>query len=115
MMKTFNYFYETKAIGFLEVSSVGNCSILAYNDSGSLYCLSIKTNLGISTIKQFGPIDTQTGTIEKFFNYNQKSIEYNEKKLNNIIDKFLNDSTYMITQAFETDTCDNYIPNIKEL
>ena len=102
-MINIEYFYQEMPTDSIELESAGNTYLQANNDSGDEWYLGIKTDLGWTTVKQYGPLTIDMDNIGYSFNYNYSKFEYNEKKLYKIIYDFLNDKRRLITQAQEID------------
>lgn len=92
----FEYFYSLQSLDSIEIADIGNCYINAFNDNGDEYLLAIETILGFTTIIEVGPIE-----IGNDFSLYRNRFEYNDKKINKSITKFLNNAKYQITQAQE--------------
>lgn len=96
----FPYVYELKSLDSLEIEDTGNVTIKCFNDIGYVFYLKIETDLGWTTVKQFGPIILDTFKDSYNYSYSYSRKEYNEKNIKKLIDTFLNDSKRFITQAF---------------
>ena len=109
MHKSFEYLYTIQASDCLEVEDIGNTCIHILNDVGHEWYMIIDTELGQTRIKTFGPFHVD---IENYFNhgfnYNYSSLDYNESRICNQIDKFINDGKKMITQASVCDAEEAY-------
>lgn len=100
MKQTFDYIKTVTALDSFTVEDVGNASIQAFNDIGEEYYLVVRSSVGYCTITTFGPIEDRCPNSSQFF-YSSYTIQYNEKKLCTIIDKFINDTKKNITQLLE--------------
>lgn len=102
MRKNFEYLYTVRAEDSIEIEDIGNCCIKVFNDIGYYWYLIIETSLGDSYIKIFGPFNTD---IKNYFihgfNFNFSKIDYTERKLEKIIDNFINDPKKMVSQVVE--------------
>lgn len=96
-------------MGQLTVEDLGNCSIEATADNGTVCYLIIKTDLGVCNIMQAGPFKIGSQTLLKSVNINFQRLAYNENKLQGIIAKFLNNPSNNITQAREINEQEVYI------
>ena len=104
MNKTFDYDYQLKPLNCIDVEDIGQCQLKMYNDIGFFWLLQIKTELGDSFIKCFGPIHCDIDNyFPEGFNFEFTKMSYNEKKLSGIIDRYINDHKRMITQVEEID------------
>lgn len=94
-----DYFLQTIVNGSLEIENVKNCAIEANDDMGNYYYLIIKTNMGISNVLEYGPVNKYeiSGTAYQKF----KRAEINDIKLKKIVSDFLNNELRKITQAKE--------------
>ena len=100
MTKSFDYLYTTSAMSSVEVKDIGNTLIQAFNDNGLEWFLYIKTLMGETVVKIFGPFHVQDETYFPYgFVYTLSKFDYNEKKLLKIIDNFINDPKKNITQV----------------
>ena len=97
--KNFEYFFTRTAIGELEVEDLGNCTIEAGDDSGQLYFLKIDSNLGFCRIFEYGPCTPDFQELPKSVICTFDREEFNEIKLSQRIQKFLNAPKRNITQA----------------
>lgn len=111
------YLYTLQAIESLEISDIGNTCIIANNDLGDEWYLVIRTILGESTIFSYGPSNPDFDTLPPALSCSYYKMQYNEKKLNTLIDKFLNDTCKRITQAREVllEDIKVYLKDIREI
>lgn len=88
MTNSYNYLKTITFQDSFTIDDIGNFILEGYNDDGEAYYLIIRTVLGISRILTYGPFTN--GAITKcqcsFF-----QIQYDDKKINNIIKKFVNE------------------------
>jgi len=105
MKSNFDYLYKEMPTANVEIDDIGNCCIHAFNDDGFEWFLIITTILGDSFIYTFGPFHVEK---EKYFpygfNFSYRKVEYKEKVLYNIIDKFLNDNKIISQVILEEDS-----------
>ena len=101
MQGSFEYFYEKRVNAQLDVEDIGKCALEAFNDLGCVYYLTISTQLGISIITEAGPYAVDINALPKSCNIKYSRINFTDKKLKDIISKFLNDPFKNITQAQE--------------
>lgn len=84
----------------LEIESVGNVCIEAINENdGLFYYLLIKTSLGTTSIFEYGPVIPDIDKLYDNYLVSFNRMQYNEKKLNMFIIKWLNDRMKKITTA----------------
>lgn len=101
----FKYLYEIQATGFIDIENLGEICLSAINTLlHQEYILIIHTELGKSKILQYGPIfidmeDTPLSNIS----VNYSEIDYNSSKLEKIIDRFINNPKYLVSQVVEID------------
>lgn len=100
---TFEYMQRVVVEANLEVDNVGDCVLQANNDFGNEYYLLIKTELGFSEVLEYGPCMPDIQMLPLDYNISYSRFEYNQGKLERIIDKFLNNPKRVITQAKVTD------------
>ena len=103
MQQSFEYMRVQTALDSITVENVGAVTLLASNDIGFEWVLDIKTDLGYSTIKEFGPIFRDDEITKAGFSYNRSKMDYNEGKLCKTISTFLNMPKREITQVMEID------------
>ena len=90
-----------QALDTIDIPDIGNTCINAFNDFGLEWYLIIDTHQGWTRIKEFGPLLVDTDSIATYFDYTMYQYEYSDKKINKVIDKFINNNKRMITQVFE--------------
>lgn len=103
---TFEYLQRVVVDGELDVENIGQCVIQANNDLGEEFYLIIKTVMGWSEILEYGPCLPDMELLSANYNISYSRIEYNQGKLERVIDKFLNNPKRMITQAKVVDIQD---------
>lgn len=96
---TFEYLQRVVVDGTLEIDNIGDCTIQGNNDLGEFFYLIIVTELGWTEILDYGPCVPDFDILQANYQIKYQRIEYNQGKLERIIDKFLNDPKRMITQA----------------
>lgn len=96
---TFEYLQRVVVDGTLEVENVGECVIQANNDFGEEYYLIITTELGYTSILEYGPIVPDLDQLQPTYNIRYSNFEYSQFKIEKTIDKFLNEAKRLITQA----------------
>ena len=108
----FNYLINTTTNASLEIEDIGNSKIQAFDDIGNEYYLVIKTALGWTEIFEFGPILRDLQELPPKVGFSYQRIEYNERKIAFIINRFLNE--HDVTQAFiiDKDEAKKYMRNL---
>lgn len=95
----FDYDFHLTPMDSFDVEDIGNCCISASNDVGEFYFFISRTVLGITRIMEYGPFKDGSFPLHAEWFFDQ--FDYNEKKLYNRIDKFLNNRNRVITQVSE--------------
>ena len=80
-MPRFEYMYTQTYQDVLEIESVGNTCLRAFNDDGEEYYLYIHTDLGETEILEYGPIVPDINLLPHSVHYSYKRIEFSESKL----------------------------------
>ena len=94
----FEYAVQPRATADIEIEDPYNCCLKANNLLHEEYYLYIKTVMGETQIVYYGP---HTEKKPKDIGYSYSRIPFSEKKIQGIIDKFLN--SHDIFQAEEVD------------
>lgn len=101
MKAIFDYNEIVTSTGMFEVSDIGSCCIkIVEQPSLKENYLYIRTELGTTTIIQFGPTIIDEDLVLDRFTLNIESFQYNEKRIVKTIDKFFK-SLYNITEVNE--------------
>lgn len=95
----FEYLRISTSMDSIEVDDIGNVYLRASNDDAKEWYMSIKTSLGWTEVKQFGPLKIDQNEFDYFFNFFYQKFEFSEKKLFKLIDDFINNSKKSITIA----------------
>ena len=95
----FEYLQRVVVDAELDVDNVGDCVLLANNDFGEEYYLIIKTELGWTEILEYGPCVPDLELLPLTYTVTYTRIEYNQRKLETTIDRFLNNPKRGISQA----------------
>jgi hypothetical protein len=98
-MRTYEYLYEVKATGFLEIENIGECALVANNDFLQEQVLIITTELGKTKILKFGPVFVDNVQPPISVQYTFDEIDFSEYKIDKAIDKFINDAKFRTTQV----------------
>lgn len=96
---TFEYLQRVIVDGEVEVPDIGNCTLQGRNDIGEEFYLIIKSELGWVECAEYGPITPDLMQLPLTYTINYSRFEYNQGKIERIIDKFLNNPKRMISQA----------------
>lgn len=103
MQASFDYVHQTVAMDSIEIGDVGNCALNVLNDNAEEWYLAVATEMGWTTVIQFGPLIADIDDLPNSFYFSRNKFEYSEKGLVKTIYNFLNDNKRGITQAFEID------------
>lgn len=110
----FEYLYVTQAVGTIEIEDIGNFAILITNDTYLEWLMCVKTKYGVTEIITYGPLQVDMDELPCKVNYCYQRLNYNECKLKNIINKYINDSFKQVTQVSIIDI-QNVKSKIKDL
>ena len=115
-MRTYEYLYEVKATGFLEIENIGECALVANNDFLQEQILIITTELGKTTILKYGPVFVDNVQPPTNVSYTFEEIDYSDYKIDKTIEKFINDAKFRTTQVtvVEIDDALDRIVDLKE-
>ena len=102
-MRTYEYLYEVKATGFLEIENIGEVCLIANNDFLQEKVLIIHTELGKTRVIQYGPVYVDNVQPPTDCSYTFSEFDFSDYKIDKIIDKFINDPKFKTTQVKETD------------
>ena len=102
----FEYSQRVVVDAELDVDNIGNCCLRAFNDLGEAYYLIIKTELGYTETLEYGPCLVDLEMLQNNYQIKYSKFDYNEGKLERIIDKFLNEGKRAISQAEVCDLAD---------
>lgn len=91
------YYYQEQATDELAIEDIGNCAIIANDDLNTRYFLLIRTVLGVTGVVEYGAY--RDGKVVPSCQCSYMQFDYSEKKIYNIINKFLNNPRRCITQA----------------
>lgn len=98
-MRTYEYLYEVKATGFLEIENIGEVCLLAHNDFLQEQLLIIHTELGKTKIIQYGPVYVDNVQPPVNCSYTYSEIDFSDYKIDKTIEKFINDPKFRTTQV----------------
>lgn len=100
-MNAYNYLYEEKPLGQLQLENNDAFCIEATSDAGLAYYLIAKTICGETEIIEYGPVTIDFEELPCSVLYAYNRIDYNSNRLDKIIENFLNSPKKVITQARE--------------
>lgn len=117
MQQSFEYLRVQTALDSITVENIGNVILKANNDQEFEWYLQVSTDLGWTTIKEFGPWFRVPEIAKRSFRYTSEIKEYNEKNICKRINTFLNDPKREITQVIEIDEyeLDDVIRKVKSI
>ena len=98
-MRTYEYLYEVKATGFLEIENIGECALIANNDFLQEQALIITTEMGKTKILQYGPVFVDNVQSPSEVTYSYCEIDFSDYKIDKRIEKFINDAKFRTTQV----------------
>lgn len=96
---TFEYLQRVVVDGQLDVENIGQCVLQANNDLAEEFYLIIKTELGWTEVLEYGPCLPDLLLLHSDYSIKYNKFEYNQTKIERIIDKFLNNPKRVVTQA----------------
>lgn len=96
---TFEFNQQLVPQSLINVESVGEFAIEAFNDEGYFYYLIIKTLLGTCTIASCGPIIPDVNLLTSGLKICLDKCQYKEDKLAKTINFWLNDKSKKLTNA----------------
>lgn len=99
MRYTLNYNKVSSSLNSLDIEDISNFNLECTNNLGYFYFLIVKTILGESHIFTFGPLVPDFEILLSGVNYSYNKIEYKEKKITFLIQKFVNDFRKNITDV----------------
>lgn len=100
-MNTYDYLYEEKPLGQLQLENNDTFCIEATSVTGLAYYLVAKTIYGETEIIEYGPVYIDLPDFPYKVYYSYTKIEYSSSKIDTIISKFLNSPAKVISQARE--------------
>lgn len=100
-MPEFEFANEWKPTNSIDIDNIGNFCLEAIDEEdGFYYYLMVKTTLGTSTIISYGPVVPDVELLPDNYNINFQRLQFNDKKMNIWISKWLNDRMKKITGAY---------------
>lgn len=99
-MTSYPYLYTTEATGQLDINDRGNCCISVMDNLYRESILVVKTDLGQTKVLQWGPMLVDSDTPSAKMSCTYQHFDYDDYKIDKIIDKFLNGVT-LCSQAQE--------------
>ena len=110
----FDYLQRVIIDAQLDVENIGECVLLGRNDLGEEWYLLIHTDMGFTEVIEHGPVVPDLSILPFSISTYYNRFEYNQGKIERIIDKFLNNPKRGISQA-EVSTLEyveEHFPNI---
>lgn len=102
----------------IDISDIGNCCIEAIDVQHQQYYLIIRTDLGTTSIFEYGPIISDIKLLPKSVTNTFKRISFSESKIISIIDKFLSKPGLQLAQEVDfneaLDRCINIIEYFRD-
>ena len=95
----FDYMKRVVVDSSIDIETIGNCALTAFNDNGEEFVLIIRTVVGITEIIEYGPIVPDMSELPKSVSYIYSREAYSEFKIAKTIRSFLNNPKYGITQV----------------
>lgn len=103
-MATYSYLYEMIATGFIDIENIGEVCLSITNNFLQEKILIIHTEYGKTKVIQYGPVYIDQDTVVPTnVSYTYTEFDFNQRKLDNIIDKFINDPKFGTKQCVEID------------
>lgn len=103
-MATIEFANEWKATNSIDIDELGNFYLEAINeDEGFYYYLMVKSTLGTSSIMWYGPIVPDVQLLPPGYSTHLERMQFNDKKMNLWLNKWINDRMKGITAAYLTD------------
>lgn len=99
----FDYLQRVVIDAQLDVENIGECCLLGRNDIGEEWYLVIHSIMGVTEVIEYGPIVPDLNLLPSAVTLRYNRFDYNQGKIERIIDKFLNDGQRAISQAEVTD------------
>ncbi len=96
---TFEFNQQLVPQSLIDIESVGEFAIEAFNDEGYYYYLIVKTLLGTCTLASCGPIIPDCNLMLSGFKITLDKCQYKEDKLAKSINFWLNDKSKKLTMA----------------
>lgn len=104
MEATYNYLPNITFMDSINIENIGECCLECYNDLSEGYYLWVSTSLGVTKVLQYGP--ELDGIPPTYCNYTFQQFQYNDKKIDKLISKFLTDPGKNITQVKQVEPSD---------
>ena len=96
---TFEYLQRVVVDSELDIEDIGECCVRGRNDFGEEFYLVVHSEMGFTTIYEYGTATPDIEMLPDNVTIKCERFPYNQNKIINRIDKFLNDSKRFITQA----------------
>lgn len=98
-MPEFEYNVVPTPQSLLSIEQMSQCAIQGTNEQGYFYYIVIKTNLGMTTVAECGPVVPDITMLPDGYKSSITRFNYDAKKVDGIIDKWLNDRKKVLTNA----------------
>lgn len=95
----FDYLQRVVIDAQLDVENVGECCLLGRNDVGEEWYLIVHSVLGVTEVIECGPVIPDLSILPPNVTIKYSRFDYNQGRIEKIIDKFLNDGQRLISQA----------------
>ena len=96
---TFSYSGKIANTKALSIDNPANVCLVATNASADEYYLYVGTELGITTIVEFGPCTPDLQGLGRHVSITYDQFDYSDKRIDMRIDKFLNDTKRQISNV----------------
>ena len=96
---TFEYLQRVVVDSEIDIEDIGQCCVRGRNDFAEEFYLVVTTEMGMTTIYEYGPATPDIEVLPDKVSITCERFPYNQNRIINRIDKFLNDSKRFITQA----------------
>jgi hypothetical protein len=100
-VRSYEYLYEVKATGFIDIDNIGEVCLSATNNFLQEKILVIHTEYGKTKVLQYGPVYVDNVQTPLNAQYTYEEFDYNDRKIDKIIDKFINEPKFSTTQVTE--------------
>lgn len=114
-MTTFDFANTWTATNSIDIPEIGNFYLEAIDEKNGLYYyLMIKTSLGTASVMWFGPVVPDVELLPSGYTAKFERMPFNDKKVKNWINKWLNEREKQITAAYVIDE-DKFMSSFRNL
>lgn len=99
----------------VDIEDIGQCALEAMSDANTFYYLIIRTVMGETTVFEYGPIVPDIKRLPNEVISKKITMEYNDTKINGMINKFIADRRGVIIEAVRVVTFEEALSSIKDL